>query len=1225
MKKLLLFIVLLTGVLFRAQDTIEQISAKINQDPQNAELYFQRGELYFSDANYDNAIIDYTKAIEINPNFGEAFFARGDCYYNQSNYDDALKDFFKTIVINPNHEFALNMIGVVYFYKENYNDAITYFNKAIAINNTNGLYYKNLGNSYRNLKNYNKALESYNTAIQSDTEDTEAVKNRAELYQYYLENRDAAIQDYTFLISKNPEITDYYRNRADLYADVKKIDLAEADYSKLISLNPTDDLAFIVRAYFYTTNEMYAKAIADYTQAIKLKPTEVNYYLDRASVYKNSGKKDLALIDLQKVINLDPNYTNAYSQRAFMNLDLENYESALKDFSKIIELEKTDYHYFDRANVYEKLKKYDLAEADFTSAVLLDSKNLLNRGMFYERIKKNDLAEADYKKAMENSDENSSASNYLANLYKNTGKFDKALEIYNNNISKNPQNPDVYISRAQFYYSQKKWDEGDADFNKAIQLKPDSERAYNIFAGELYQQRRFEKALEIINKLLKLNPTNIYTLKTRAQFYEAMHKTDLAEQDYNTIVNLSSTDEEKKEALQNRAFFYRFSHYYEKALKDYNTMIEMFPDDFDILENRSSVYEDMGKYELALEDINKIIRQKPNEVSGYNARSSIYQKMGKYNEALQDANFVISKDPKDLYNYRNRAQIYSEMGKLELAKQDYNKMIYLDENGYAYVERGRFYLGNNQFDLAFADYNTAIQKGLKNDGFMERGFANLWLGKYDEAKQDFDKMDDKENESSKIIITLPLNKLHLFEESNKYFKNFVENKLTAIDDSAQKTLDVFGISRYFTEKDYEKVIEIASKAQEDFKTEILKKDIVNKILETYLLSLKGYAYENLNKFSEAKQAYEQCLVINKNQPDVADGLKRVNENLNNLAKKDLNPPTIIILEPATRGIGIDADKKLQIIKGKVLHSSGIKSITINGNPVKFENDGFFETSVNLSEGENKFTIFAENNNGISAQKDLVLNASSQNQNITNIPLIPENPKYHAVLIAESFYQNPCLNDLQGPTKDMRKLYKVLTENYTFNKTDVDTLVNASRQKIVETLIKVGNKMNSNDNLLIFYAGHGKMITNEKGEKEGSLLPIDSDCKDLMKQITTEDLKSIFGNIKDAKHILFFADACFAGTIFRLSPDAPKSEQIQYNVMSRELMTSGNEQPVPDESNFVTMFVNSLQNNREKYITSERIFDGFKHDYRDKTGLIPQHRDIANIPGSEGGRFVFIRK
>ena len=52
-------------------------------------------------------------------------------------------------------------------------------------------------------------------------------------------------------------------------------------------------------------------------------------------------------------------------------------------------------------------------------------------------------------------DENSYASNALANFYTRIGNFEKAQEIYNNNISKNPQNPDVYISRAQFYYSQK--------------------------------------------------------------------------------------------------------------------------------------------------------------------------------------------------------------------------------------------------------------------------------------------------------------------------------------------------------------------------------------------------------------------------------------------------------------------------------------------------------------------------------------------------------------------------------------------------------------------------------------------------------------------------------------------------------------------------------------------------------------------------------------------------
>lgn len=1216
---------LLTEILLSAQETIEQITAKINEAPQNSELYFQRGELYYIDSNYESAIVDYSKAIELNPSYAEAYFARGDCYYLQSNFENALTDFNKTISINPIHESAVNMIGVVYFFQEKYEEAIPYFSKAIQLNPTFGLYHKNLGNSYRNLRNYSKALQSYNTAIQSDAGDFEALKNRADLYQYYLNNKEDAIKDYSLLISKDPGNGDYYKTRGELYAETKNYGSAEADYTQLINLDKTNENSWSTRAWFYTNIEKFDKAIVDFSQAIKLKPSDAQNYIDRANVYKSLKKYDLAIADYQKAIDLDPNSTTAYSHKAFMNLENKNYDAAIRDFTKIIELKNNDYHYFNRAKAYEEMKKYDLAEADYNTAITLDSTNVFERGMFYERIKKYNLAEADFKKAMENEENYYSVSNELANLYKNQGNDEKALEVYTQNINKFPENPDYYVSRAQFYYAQKKYAEGDADFNKAIEIKPDSQRSYTVFASELYQLKKYDKALEVINKYLKINPNNVNTLRLRAQFYEGQKKPNLAEQDYTQMINLASNDEEKKDALQNRAFFYRHYEKYDLALKDYETLISMFPEEYYFLENRSAIYEDLEKYDLALEDINKIIRLKPNEEAGYNLRSSIYQKMGKYNEALKDINYVISLDAKNIYNYRNRADIYIQMGKLDLAKQDFNKMIAYDDNGYAYLERGRFYLNNNQYDLAFADYDTAMQKGLKNDGLMEKGFANFWLGKYEEAVANFNEMTAENSESQKIIITLPLNKLKRFEEASKVYDEYIGNRSTENVETDSKAINIFEISKFFLKKDYNRILKEIDKAQESFKTDLIKIDVLNKILATYLLSLKAYAYEDLNQLNEAKQAYEQSLVINKNQPDVIEGLKRINENLENLAKKDNNPPNIIILEPATRGIGIDADKIKQIIKGKALHSSGIKKITINGNPVKFETDGFFETSVNLAEGENKFLIIAENNNGITAQKDLLLTASSKNQNISNIPKIPENPKYHAILIAESFYTNPCLNDLQGPAKDVQKLYKVLTENYTFNKEDVETLVNASRQKIVETLVKVGNKMNSNDNLLIFYAGHGKMITNEKGEKEGSLLPIDADCKDVITQITTEDLKSIFSNIKDAKHILFFADACFAGTIFRLSPDAPKSEQIQYNVMSRELMTSGNEQPVPDESNFVELFVEALQKNNDKYITSERIFDGFKHDYRNKTGLIPQHRDIANIPGSEGGRFVFIKK
>ena len=74
----------------------------------NAEAYNERGNDYSNLGQYERAIEDYKKAIELNPNDDVAYYYRGIAYYFLNQYERALKDFDKALKINPNNTFAKN-------------------------------------------------------------------------------------------------------------------------------------------------------------------------------------------------------------------------------------------------------------------------------------------------------------------------------------------------------------------------------------------------------------------------------------------------------------------------------------------------------------------------------------------------------------------------------------------------------------------------------------------------------------------------------------------------------------------------------------------------------------------------------------------------------------------------------------------------------------------------------------------------------------------------------------------------------------------------------------------------------------------------------------------------------------------------------------------------------------------------------------------------------------
>ncbi|MCK4788916.1 MAG: tetratricopeptide repeat protein [Desulfobacteraceae bacterium] len=62
----------------------------------------------YADAKYDQAISDYTKAIEMNPHEAKLYYNRGVAYYGKRWFDQAISDYGKAIEIDPDCASAYN-------------------------------------------------------------------------------------------------------------------------------------------------------------------------------------------------------------------------------------------------------------------------------------------------------------------------------------------------------------------------------------------------------------------------------------------------------------------------------------------------------------------------------------------------------------------------------------------------------------------------------------------------------------------------------------------------------------------------------------------------------------------------------------------------------------------------------------------------------------------------------------------------------------------------------------------------------------------------------------------------------------------------------------------------------------------------------------------------------------------------------------------------------------
>jgi len=115
-------------------------------EPSSAEAYINHRADDYQRGQYDEAILDLNKAIEINSRYAEAYFNRGVVYgKGKQRYNQAISDFTKAIVINPAYAEAYTNRRNAYASKNQYDKAILDYKKAIEINPKLAETYNNLG------------------------------------------------------------------------------------------------------------------------------------------------------------------------------------------------------------------------------------------------------------------------------------------------------------------------------------------------------------------------------------------------------------------------------------------------------------------------------------------------------------------------------------------------------------------------------------------------------------------------------------------------------------------------------------------------------------------------------------------------------------------------------------------------------------------------------------------------------------------------------------------------------------------------------------------------------------------------------------------------------------------------------------------------------------------------------------------------------------------------
>lgn len=351
-------------------------------------------------------------------------------------------------------------------------------------------------------------------------------------------------------------------------------------------------------------------------------------------------------------------------------------------------------------------------------------------------------------------------------------------------------------------------------------------------------------------------------------------------------------------------------------------------------------------------------------------------------------------------------------------------------------------------------------------------------------------------------------------------------------------------------------------------------------------------------------------------------------------------PAIAIIEPemlVTRGgpalkVTGGTTGKVDVI-GMVQSSEKILSFKIGGETVPLNEKGVFTYAANSADPA--LRMFAIDDAG--GRTDLEVKFSQRRGTTPSIESSVDLSgvrfgEYHALIIGNNNFSS--LQNLKTAETDAITVENLLREKYGFQ---TKLLLNATRYDILSAMNEMRETLTDEDNLLIYYAGHG-----EVANSTGYWLPVDAEPDNDANWIANSTITK-YVETMNAKHVIVVADSCYSGTLTRtslsrLSTGLTSQQKVKwYETVAeskvRTVFTSGGVKPVLDSvggsrhSIFSAAFIDELESSSSKVVSTYKLFLKVQERVKAEAARIgvdqnPQYSPMQ-FAGHESGEFLFL--
>lgn len=454
---------------------LEQYMDELQQNPDNAQLHIQIGDLYLKEhrdiyqpVNFiDEAITQYQRALELDIDSGSVHYKIGLAFYLKGELDKALNHVNLAIDYKKNLAESYLLKCNIFIKKDRFRDAVDCAKKSVDFG---GL---------KSSQAYYKLYTLYSVIS----------------YDSYLER------------SK----TYYYLLMSFLLLPFDKEAREELSYK----FSYFKFFGIICKGYFYSQTKRYQEAIDLYMQTIEEAPGFVPLYLLLADIYTETYRYEEAINEYRMALWYDPVNLQAHKALCQIYEERGDYDNALIMYKKLIELNPNNpVYYSNLANI--KYMKGEIKEAisNYHHAILLNpNKNWTSvitqtlAYVFSESEKNYDAAISAYQSAFLLTPKDIDIYINLGSAFYDKGDFESALAVYKLALDLDPENAKIHCNLGYLYGGKGMVDEAIDEYALAIKYDPTYDIAYNNL-GVIYLDDRgmVQNAITMFDEAIKCNP-----------------------------------------------------------------------------------------------------------------------------------------------------------------------------------------------------------------------------------------------------------------------------------------------------------------------------------------------------------------------------------------------------------------------------------------------------------------------------------------------------------------------------------------------------------------------------------------------------------------------------------------------------------------------------------------------------------------------------------------------